>query len=217
MPSWLLLNLLRRWTQSVIKLHTRLLLLFPLFCSSSNRRHQRLIHCTSEGEIKDNMAGSPQKTVYTSTPLWASHGAGLDECCAVNTIGLPVAFVALHYVKKQKAESRLPLGAALKLCGRNPLALEPSWEVKRWLVLIAYWQAAWQECVCMIRKRPHAAMGGVARATGGEQKECTTLEQSQGREVIVAAGFGEDPKRRHTMDEELRVIHFCYSQRLYDH
>lgn len=80
MPSWLLLNLLRRWTQSVIKLHTRLLLLFPLFCSSSNRRHQRLIHCTSKGEIKDNMAGSPQKTVYTSTPLWASHGAGLDEC-----------------------------------------------------------------------------------------------------------------------------------------
>lgn len=33
----------------------------------------------------------------------------------------------------------------------------------------------------MIRKRPHAAMGGVARATGGEQQECTTPGTKPGK------------------------------------
>lgn len=57
--------------------------------------------------------------------------------------------LCFHFVKKPRAESRLPLcthRAAVKLCSRNSVAPNPhgKWKVAG---LIAYWQAAWRECV----------------------------------------------------------------------
>lgn len=44
----------------------------------------------------------------------------------------------------------------------------------------------------MIRKCPHAVMGGVARASGGEQKECTTPGTKPGRGLATLPGSNED-------------------------
>lgn len=59
----------------------------------------------------------------------------------------------------------------------------------------------------MIRKRPHAVMGGVARVDRkGNKRNAQHLEQSQERKVTEATEFGKDPNGRRAVSPSLLLF-----------
>lgn len=125
----------RRWLVSVIKLDTELLLLFPLSFVFPQTGTPGAHSLYFREKIKDNVANSSQRTIYTLTPLWASYGSGWMPKGKHDRLYL----LCPHHIKEKKGESDSLSAHALtqqqEHASPNP---HGKWKVAG---LTAYWQA----------------------------------------------------------------------------